>query len=179
MPDKNIVLTGFMGAGKSTVGRRLAKRLGLEFVDTDELIEALAGKSVKDIFKADGEGRFREYERDVLKTLAESAGSGRAGMVVSTGGGIIKDPVNRTNLKRIGLVVWLKVSLDDAVKRTTRGGRMDEERPLLANGGKEAAGKLLLEREPFYAEADVIVDTTSADINSVVAEIEEYRKKHC
>src|SRR5574337_1799870 len=127
----NIVLTGFMGTGKSTVGRILAKELGLKPVDLDELIEKEAGMAVKDIFKVHGEARFREMEAEAIKKLT----SGEIGqnLIVSAGGGAVLNPLNRAALRKWGALVCLTASVEEIIKRV--GDRTD--RPLLATGDKK------------------------------------------
>src|ERR1700752_1096640 len=117
-----IVLTGFMGSGKSEVGRRLARRLGRAFIDTDELIEAHAGKSVASIFADDGEAAFRRLERDAV---ADAARRGEA--VVALGGGAVLDPANVTVLRAAGVVICLTARPDAILARVGRGA----DRPLL------------------------------------------------
>ena len=104
---QNIILTGFMGTGKTTAGRVLAKNLGWEFIDTDDLIERQAGKSIRDIFKDDGEDVFRGLERQVAAGIREFQNH-----VVATGGGIVLDPVNMQNLGKSGLLILLVADMD-------------------------------------------------------------------
>lgn len=166
---KNIVLTGFMGTGKSSVGRRLARRLGLKFVDTDELITKQAGMSVKDIFDQFGEPKFRELERQVVARV-----SGEKGLVIATGGGVVLDQGNMNNLRRTGIVICLTASPEDILART--GGR--NERPLLNTDEREKKVRDLLEyRRPFYARADLTVDTSSLDQREVMEKILKFIKE--
>jgi shikimate kinase len=142
----NVVLTGFMGTGKTTVGRLLADRLGYEFVDTDAMIEEHHG-SIPQIFAAHGEPRFRRYEREVAAELAE-----RDGLVISTGGRLMLDPVNAKVLGARAHVFCLTASLDTILARVTAAGVADE-RPLLAGRDVEERIALLLEaRAEAYAE---------------------------
>ncbi len=140
---RNVVLTGFMGTGKTTVGRALASRLGFEFVDTDAVIEAGHGP-IPQIFAEHGEGRFRQLEREVAAALAE-----REGLVVSTGGRMLVDPVNADALGATGDIVCLTATVDTIVERV---GATAAARPLLA--GDDVPGRvreLLAERAPAYA----------------------------
>lgn len=140
---RNIVLTGFMGTGKTTVGRALARRTGFEFVDTDAMIEAEHGP-IRQIFAEHGEGQFRQLERDVAASLAE-----RDGLVVSTGGRMLVDAVNAAALGATGDIVCLTATVDTIVSRV---GATASSRPLLA--GDDLPGRireLLAERAPAYA----------------------------
>lgn len=156
----HVFLIGFMGAGKSTVGRRLAVRLGLPFIDLDARIEQDAGCSIVEIFDAEGEQRFRDREREALAAVAEEPAS-----VVACGGGIVLADENRRLLNDTGRVVYLKVSAGEALARIgdTTG------RPLLERGDAGAmAATLLAARETLYrAVADVEVDTSGLDRDSV------------
>ncbi|MBI5287028.1 MAG: 3-dehydroquinate synthase [Deltaproteobacteria bacterium] len=163
---KNIVLTGFMGTGKSSVGRRLAEELSLRFVDTDDLIEERAGLSISEIFKRFGERRFRSLEKEVIKWL-----SSRCNLVIATGGGAVMDEENLLNLKRNGVIICLMASPEVILARV--GNR--DERPLLPeNGRKEAILKLLKEREPFYSKAGHTIDTTDKKVEDVVEEVRTF-----
>ncbi len=166
---ENIVLIGFMGTGKSSIGRLLAERMGMRFLDTDDLIEREAGIPVKEIFKRFGEERFRELERKVIGMVA----SGRFGdgIVLSTGGGAVVDISNRETLKGWGTLVCLKASVDTILERIGDG----DERPLLSRGDKKRiVAELLRKREPAYNEADLIVDTSSKDMEEIVGIIEDF-----
>ncbi|MBI5493334.1 MAG: shikimate kinase [Deltaproteobacteria bacterium] len=169
----NIVLTGFMGTGKSTVGRILAKELDLKPVDLDELIEKEAGMAVKDIFRVHGEARFREMEAEVIKKL--SSGAFGQGLIVSTGGGAVLNPLNRDSLRKWGTLVCLTASVDEIIKRVGDRG----ERPLLATGDKrQAVLRLLKEREDAYRDCDIEVDTTSIDARGVADKIKSFIQKN-
>ncbi len=144
----------------------LARRLGLKFMDTDELIERETGLRIKDIFKRYGEGRFRDLERKVIKDIA----SGRygCGMVLSTGGGAVVDEANRRALRSWGTVVCLTASVEKILERVEGS----DERPLLED--RERKGrieKLLRERDGAYRDSDMVIDTTSMSIEDVVEEI--------
>lgn len=167
----NIVLTGFMGTGKSAAGRRLAARLGLEFLDMDELIASEAGMPVKEIFKNHGEEHFRKLERDVVKRLV-SGGYGE-GLVVSTGGGAVVDAGSRAALKGWALVVCLTASVEKILARVGNS----EERPLLARPDREeAVRRLLCEREAAYRDSGVMIDTTHLNLDGVVEAISRLLK---
>jgi len=158
----NIALIGFMASGKSTVGRTVAERLGFSFVDTDELVEQRAGKSVAAIFAEDGEKKFREYERQVAAELAD-----RRNTVIATGGGFGADPANLASLKTHALVVCLWASPEVLHERARRIGN----RPLLQV--PDPLGRireLLAKRTPVYQQADVLIHTEGRH-NHEVAQI--------
>ncbi|MBI5047329.1 MAG: shikimate kinase [Deltaproteobacteria bacterium] len=162
---KNIVLTGFMGTGKSSVGRRLAKELNLKFIDTDDLIEKEAGIDINEIFTKFGEGYFRLLESKVVHEI-----SSNTNMVIATGGGTIVNPLNFEILKRNGTIICLTASIDAIFSRIGKG----DERPLISKDDKrEAISDLLKAREPFYKKTDFIIDTTAKTIGEVVKEIKE------
>lgn len=168
----NIVLTGFMGTGKSTSGRRLARDLGLKFLDMDDLIEKEAGLTVKDIFKVHGEPHFRCIERKVIRKL--SSGDFGGGLVVSTGGGAVADKTNRAALRGWATVICLTASVDTILRRVGN----NDERPLLSSSDKRAAvEKLLKEREEAYRDSDLTVDTTSMAVEEVISVIKDFLKK--
>lgn len=149
--DKTVVLIGLMGAGKSTVGRRLAARLGRPFKDADGEIEKAAGCSIEDIFSRRGEAAFRDGERRVIARLLEEPPH-----VLATGGGAFMDPGTRARIVDHGVSVWLRAELDVLVKRIGRRGG----RPLLKDGDPRDILKNLMEtRGPIFAQADIAVDT--------------------
>lgn len=148
---RTIVLVGLMGAGKSCIGRRLAARLDLPFVDADSEIEAAAGCSVSDYFARYGEAAFREGERRVIDRLLDGPVQ-----VLAAGGGAFIDEQTRVRIRAKGISVWLRADLDLLVKRTA--GR--DHRPLLRKGDpREILKTLIDERYPVYAEADIVVDS--------------------
>lgn len=148
----HLILIGLPGSGKSSIGRRVARQLRVGFVDIDEEIERLEGRSIADVFAVDGEAYFRQRERDVTAALRE-----RPPMVVAPGGGWPMDPRNPALLRPPGRIVYLRVSPAVAVRRMGPGVR---RRPLLAGDHPvEALGALLRTREAVYAAADVLLDT--------------------
>ena len=162
-PPRTIVLIGMMGAGKSTIGRRLAARLNVEFVDADIEIEAAAGCSIEDIFGCHGEAAFRDGERRVIARLLD-----RPAHVLATGGGAFCDPRTRLKLRERGISVWLRADVDLLLRRVARRNN----RPLLKNGDMRATlQRLMTERHPIYAEADVCVETVDAPPDEMVEKV--------
>ncbi len=160
---KSLVLIGLMGAGKSSVGRRLAKVLDLPFVDADEEVERAAGCSIEDIFRLYGETAFRDGEERVIARLLEAGPQ-----VLATGGGAFMNPRTRERIDETAVSVWLRADLDLLVRRTARRGG----RPLLAHGNpRETLERLIAERYPVYAEADITIDTTDENIELMVDRI--------
>lgn len=168
---RSIVLVGLMGAGKSAIGRRLATRLGLEFVDADHEIEQAAGCSIEEIFQRFGEPAFRDGERRVIGRLLEDRGS----IVLATGGGAFLDPETRARVRDHGISVWLRADLDVLARRVARRSN----RPLLKQGDpREVLQRLMTLRYPIYAEADVTVETDdSPPENTVDKVIEALRQR--
>jgi shikimate kinase len=165
MPPRSVVLIGFMASGKTEVGRALAARLGYEFVDTDQLVESEAGRTVAELFADSGEEHFRGMERDaVVRAAAKPA------RVIASGGGAILHLRNYGVLKGAGPVVYLRTSVDELVARLGDG----RGRPLLASDPAEAVPRLLHRRAPVYeSAADLIVDTDGRTPAEVAAEIAE------
>jgi len=153
-PPKNIVLIGFMGSGKSTVGRLVARRLRFQFLDTDQLIEERARMSIPELFKRDGEERFRERETDVLESVI-----GVKRHVFATGGGIVTQPRNIPLLRKLGLVVLLSADPEEIYRRVSRNA----DRPLLhVENPRERVLTMMAERQSAYEEAAQFrVDTTT------------------
>lgn len=160
---RSIVLIGLMGAGKTAVGRRLANRLELPFIDADTEIEVAAGQSIPEIFAEHGEAYFRQGERKVIARLLESGPQ-----VLATGGGAYMNADTQANIKAHGISIWLKAELRVLLKRV---GRRDN-RPLLASGDPEAVMKTLMaERYPIYAEADVTVESRDVPHEVIVTAV--------
>lgn len=155
-----------MGAGKSAVGRQLARKLHLAFVDSDDEIEARTGVDIPFIFEKEGEEGFRLRESKVIDDLTR-----RDGIVLATGGGAILDPQNRTHLGGRGYVVYLYTSVDEQAARTRKG----RERPLLMNGDPlHILEELMQRRDPLYREiADLVVETDHRKVKAVTEEILE------
>ena len=148
---RSIVLVGLMGAGKSSVGSRLAKRLGLPFRDADAEIEKAAGCAIEDIFALYGEAAFRDGERRVIARLLEEGAQ-----VLATGGGAFLDAGTSRKVRELGISVWLRADLDILVRRTERRN----DRPLLNEGDpRRILKRLMEERHPVYADADIVLDT--------------------
>jgi shikimate kinase len=164
----NIILIGFMGCGKSTVGRELHHRLGYQLVDMDQLIEQRAGKPITAIFADEGEQAFRDMETAVLTDLARSREQRR---IISTGGGVVGRRENRDLLKHMGYVVWLDAPASVIAERTSK----NRTRPLLvAEDPGEKIRKLMAEREPLYQEtAHFKLDTAGLDSNELATGILE------
>lgn len=166
MADKrNIFLIGPMGAGKSTIGRQLAKSLHLEFFDSDTEIERRTGADISWVFELEGEEGFREREEKMISELTENTG-----IVLATGGGSIVSKENRLKLSARGVVVYLKTNIEKQVARTQR----DKRRPLLANADnpREVLENLAEERDPLYEEiADVVIHTDEQSAKVVASEI--------
>lgn len=155
------VIVGAPGAGKSTVGRRVATALHVPFADTDQLIEERAGMSVSDIFVTQGEPAFRRQEEQAVSAALEGEG------IVALGGGAVTSAVTRERLAG-HTVVWLQVGLSDAARRVG----MNTARPLLLGNVRQTMGRLLEERVPLYASvATITVDTTDRPVREVVAEV--------
>ncbi len=158
---RNIYIVGFMCSGKSTVGKILADRLSLSFVDVDEEIEKQYKKKIKDIFKEKGESFFRELERKKIEEI-----SNRKNLVVSTGGGLGANLGNMNLMKKTGIVIWLKVPFAEIIKRCGK----DTERPLLQLP-EDKLKNLFIEREDIYRLADITIDTHGKKPEDIVSEI--------
>lgn len=162
LAGRSIVLVGMMGAGKSSVGRRLAKALEIPFVDADTEIEKAASMSITDIFATRGEPEFRAGERRVVSRLLDDQPS-----VIATGGGAFMDETTREKVRARGISVWLKADVEVLLRRVKKRGN----RPLLKTGDPEQVlRELLIKREPVYAEADVTVDSHDIPHEAMVAE---------
>lgn len=162
--QRTIVLVGLMGAGKTSIGRRLASRLGVPFIDADAEIEAAAGESIPDIFARHGEQAFRDGERRVIARLLE-----RPPHVLATGGGAFLDPETRSRIAEVGTSVWLRAAIETLIRRLEKSR---VQRPLLASGDlREKVTQLMEERYPVYATADIVVDTGEGRHEPVVEAI--------
>jgi len=160
---RNLALIGFMGAGKTSVGRHVAEQLGFEFVDTDALIESRTGKTISQIFATDGEPHFRALEQAVVEQLAQ-----RDKAVISTGGGLPANPQNLESLKTHALVVCLWASADRIWDRV----KNQSHRPLLqAPNPQERIKELLKTRAPFYRQADVLLHTDNRSQRQVCQQV--------
>ena len=156
----HLVLVGMMGAGKSSVGRRLARRLGWRHVDADKRIERTTGRTIPEIFAADGEAGFRSIEREVLETLLRVPGR----TVVSTGGGAVLSPTNCALMRDRGTVVWLRARPETLLDRVGKGNG----RPLLADDPAAALRRIAAERQSAYAStAHYVVDVDGCTADQV------------
>lgn len=161
--DRSIVLVGLMGAGKSSIGRRLAQRLGLPFIDADKEIEAAAGCTIEEIFSRLGEAAFRDGERRVILRLLE-----RPPHVLATGGGAFIDPQIRARVKETAVSVWLHADLELLVRRVSRRSN----RPLLKQGQpRDVLAALIAKRYPVYAEADIRVESADGPPEQTVQRV--------
>lgn len=169
---KSIVITGFMGTGKTTVGKRLSEEYNLEFIDTDELIEKKAGnKKVNEIFAEFGEAYFRKLEKDVIRETAEKKGA-----VIATGGGAIVDKENLALLKKCSSIIICLTSRPDIIflrTRNEKGARplINSDNPLIK------IEELLKEREDAYSKAEVIIDTSDLTPDEVIIKIRNILKE--
>lgn len=159
-----IFLIGFMGAGKTQVGKNLAKRLKMKFIDIDREIEDNTGRTITEIFKEDKEKKFREYERKALKKIVN-----QNNIVVATGGGIVLSLHNRRLMKKEGVVIWLFASIDKILERT----KSETHRPLLEGFNKfDRIRELLNKRKKYYKEvADYIVNTDNKKVIEIASRI--------
>ena len=161
--SQSIVLVGLMGCGKSSIGKRLAKRLDVKFIDTDNAIEAAAGCTITQIFKSKGEAYFRKIELKTISALLDEAPC-----IIATGGGAYIQDAIRSRIKEKALAVWLSTEFDVLLDRVSR----KKTRPLLEQGDKaEILRKLMNERTPIYEQADITVESSSGPHNIVVKQI--------
>jgi len=167
----SIALIGFMGTGKTAIGKSLVEKLGREFVELDSLIEQKAGKTIPEIFKQNGEVHFRELEIEVTKEVAE-----RKNTVIACGGGVVLNKINIDRLRKECIIVYLTASPRVILKRTSSD---ENERPLLRRPNKVLSIQELLRfRKPFYERAaDIKINTSKLDIDSVVEQIIEKVKE--
>jgi len=171
-PRNNIFLVGMPGAGKTTVGRQLARRLARSFIDADHEIEARTGVRIPLIFDIEGEQGFREREARVIAELAE-----RNDQVVATGGGAVLRPENRAALRQGGTVIYLNASPRLLFERT----RLDPNRPLLqVDDPQKKLEELYSQRDPLYREvADIVVDAVGGSVVQLVKMVERQLQKKC
>ena len=161
--NNSIVLVGLMGCGKSAIGRRLAACLKLPFVDADDEIEKAAGKSISEIFEDHGEAEFRDGERKVITRLLSGGPQ-----VLATGGGAFMDATTRARVAEHGVSVWLRAELPVLMRRVSRR----DNRPLLKTGKPAAVmAKLMEERYPTYAKADIVAESRDVPHEQIVSEI--------
>jgi shikimate kinase len=161
--NKNIVLIGFMGAGKSLVSNKLASHLKREVVSTDQWIEKREGRSIAEIFRDSGEAYFRRLEKEAVQEISE-----QNNLVIDCGGGVFLDADNRANLKRSGIIFYLSATAEVVEKRL----KSHQNRPLLnAPNRRERIDALLMERKPYYEMADHAIDTTHQTVEETAEEI--------
>lgn len=166
MPSRsNIFLVGPMGAGKTTVGKRLAELRGMAFADSDHEVEERTGVDIAYIFEKEGEAGFRKREKQVIAEL-----TARSGLVLATGGGAVLDPDNRQHLAGRGYVVYLRASIDHQLRRTSHS----DTRPLLQTGDRrEVLEALFAVRDPLYREvADLVLETDGRNARTLAQDIE-------
>ena len=162
MRRDNVILVGFMGAGKSVCGRLLARRLGRCFVETDDMITAAEGRSIPEIFRAAGEARFRQLEAETLESLKLKSGD-----VIATGGGMPCRDGRMEALRELGTVVWLDGDVPELVARASRVGN----RPMLEGRSTAEIEELYRSRRPYYRLSHITIDTTGIGADRVVARI--------
>jgi len=159
----NVVMIGFMASGKTSVGRRVAKRLGFRFLDMDHFIEQEQGRPITEIFATEGEPYFRALETGLLRRLAQHGNT-----VISCGGGVVTTPGNLELLKQIGVVVFLNANPEDIIRRLEN----DTRRPKVQGGDlRERVTTLLAQRLPLYLQADLTIQTLGKTPNQVAGEV--------
>ncbi len=160
---KNIILVGFMGTGKTAVGKELAKKLKMKFIDIDDIIEKREGMEISDIFEQKGEPYFRDVEKKVAREVSK-----QSNLVIAAGGGVVINEENVKNLKSNGIMICLNASPDKILERTKRY----THRPLLnVPEPSKRVWELLAKRAQYYARADYQIDTTNLTIDEVVQKI--------
>ena len=170
-PKKTIVLVGIMGAGKSTVGKILADRLGMRFIDADQEIERAAGCTITDFFEKYGEGEFRKGEERVISRILAGEPC-----VLATGGGAFMSEATRLLIKKIATSVWLRASFEVLAKRLEKRS----DRPLLQTADPQQALKALIKkRYPIYNDADFIVDVENDGVDITVSKVVECLGDYC
>ncbi|MBI3420195.1 MAG: shikimate kinase [Proteobacteria bacterium] len=161
--SKPLVLTGMMGSGKTTVGKALARQLGVPFIDLDEEIEREQQATIRDIFSKYGETAFRAIEKQKIASLLPKGPA-----VIATGGGAVMDESTRVLLQECAITVWLKADVETLFKRI----KGDETRPLLTGDDpKQTLRRILTQREPFYAQARWVVDNSGRSAETAVEEV--------
>lgn len=162
----NIILIGFMGSGKSTLGIRLSYRMKQPYIDTDKYIEHKTGRTISEIFETDGEPAFRLMETEALQELLSD---GIRDHIIATGGGMPMDPANHGLLKQLGVVVWLRIRPETVLERLEN----DTKRPLLQREDRETViRELMHERAPMYEKcSDVIVDVDDKKVERIMDEV--------
>jgi len=160
MRRDNVILVGFMGAGKSVCGRLVARRLGRCFVETDDMIVAREGRSIPEIFRDAGEERFRQLEAETLDALALKSGD-----VIATGGGLPCREGRMERLRELGTVVWLDGDVRELLERARRIGN----RPMLDGRSGDEIEELSRSRRPYYGRAHLTIDTTGRSVDQVVS----------
>lgn len=163
---KTLYLTGFMGSGKTTIGKLLAEKLALPVVDTDKFIEENLNKTVREIFETEGEDRFREYEHQFLNVIPTE------NTIVTTGGGIILKKENRDWMRNNGTIIYLHCEPEEILKRLAD----DNTRPLLDGDKQKNIQSIFTERLSYYNDADIKIDTTKKTPAEIVLEIEQMIK---
>ena len=159
----NIVLVGFMGTGKTSVGKQLASQLRMHYVDTDDVVEQISGRSISDIFAEDGEPAFRQIESEAVQKVSELSDH-----VISTGGGVVLKKANMAILKRNGTIFCLTATAEEIYRRVGH----ETHRPLLQTPDALAKIRAMLtERAPYYAQADYTVKTTGRSLEEIIADI--------
>ena len=158
---KNIVLIGFMGSGKTTVGRRVAAQLGLDFYDTDEYLKKSEKMPVAQLIAKKGKKYFEGAQRFAVMNLCENANC-----LISTGGNTVMDEQNRRLLRENGILIWLRATAETVYQNTAAS---HNKRPELSGAGVEEIAAMLTEREPYYSQCDFAVDVDGLDMESIVA----------
>ena len=167
MRQNSIILIGYMGSGKSTIGKEAAKLFNMEFLDTDALIEEQEGMTISELFAQKGEAYFRKKETEILQSLKQDSRT----MVLATGGGLPMKEENQVLLKELGIVVYLKASIDTLVERL----KGDTTRPLLKEGDlRKKIETMLMVRNPVYEKvADIVLETDTLSIDETISCLEQ------
>ncbi len=161
-----IFLVGASGSGKTIIGQRLANNHGWALIDTDAVIIEKCGKRISDIFSSKGEAYFRNLESGCIEDIRSNEKLGLK-LIVATGGGLAAIPGMMQRLNKTGITIYLKASLDTLWKRLSTDPQQLQDRPLLRNGGKSVLTRLLSEREKFYYQSTLVIDTDQMDVDEV------------